>query len=601
MSLLRHLSHGRRRGAPVVMAILLLCIAGAGAIPVSCDVQRSSHILIIHSYGPDMDWVGAVTEGLLQVFPEDDPDTVIYTEYMDGKLISDHLHYEHLAAVYGHKYASIPIDLILVSDDDAYAFIREYGDELFPGVPVIFFGVGGYDPAHRDEMLNMTGVVERTRVGPTVDLITTLQPDVQEIYVVNDPGSTSGRFFAAELAAKSEAYNDTISFRSPGEDRISVICQDLRNLTPGTAVLLMDFNRDSDGRIYRDREIASIVSAWSPVPVYGISDTFLGHGVIGGYFTDTTSQAAYAAGMGREILNGTPAGDIPVSAPPEAQVVVDYVEMQNHALPFALLPEGSQMVNQPDKRIVLSGWMLATIIAGGGALALVVVVLVCSNQRIRNAKDDLDASNQKLKTLFSITRHDVNNQVMAAAGFIELLSDDVADPKVQPFINNIRKALRNIEEQIAFARDYEKAGVSHPVWQNPAHIAEQIAVRQHAVSVDVALFGIEIYADPMLEKVFANLFENTARHGKHATHVQVSVIPRGDVQVIVVEDNGAGVPDKKKQLIFERGYGEHTGYGLFLASEILAVTGLSITENGVYGTGARFEITVPKGRWRRTR
>ena len=139
-----------------------------------------------------MDWVGAVKVGLVSVFPEDDPGTVIYTEYMDGKILSDSLHYENIAAVYRHKYAAIPVDLIFVSDDDAYSFIRMYGSELFPGVPVVFFGVSGYAPAHREGMPNLTGVIEETHVDPTVDLITTLQPGVEEVYVVNDPGTTTG-------------------------------------------------------------------------------------------------------------------------------------------------------------------------------------------------------------------------------------------------------------------------------------------------------------------------------------------------------------------------------------------------------------------------
>ena len=590
-----------KKGMYVILMTFLLCISGVSATPGLCDLQGSNHILIIHSYGPDMDWVGAVTDGLVKVFPEDDPDTVIYTEYMDGKIISDNLHYENLAALYRHKYASIPIDLIFVSDDDAYSFIRQYGEELFPGVPIVFFGVSRYAPEHREDMPYMTGVVERTRVGPTVDLIEKLQPGVREIYVVNDPGTTTGRIFAEELTEKAVAYNGTISFRAPGEIHMTTLCHDLQNLTPDTAVLLMDFNHDSEGRIYRDSEISGTISAWSPVPVYGISDTFIGNGIVGGVVTGTSDQAAYAAGMGAEILNGTPPVDMPVSGPPESKVVVDYLEMQRYGLPFSLLPEGSEIINQPDERVVLPGWILTVIIVGGGALAVVVLVLVQSNRRIKKAKQDLRASNNKLKTLFSITRHDVNNQVMAASGFLELLSDDVTDPDVQPLFDNIRNSLVNIEEQINFARDYEKAGISEPIWQNPVAIAEMAGARQHGVSVDVNLPGIEIFADPMLEKVFANLFGNTVRHGDHATRVEVTATLRGDAQVIVVEDNGAGVPDGKKNHIFKRGYGANTGYGLFLASEILAVTGLTITERGIYGSGARFEITVPKGCWRTAR
>jgi len=40
--------------------------------------------------------------------------------------------------------------------------------------------------------------------------------------------------------------------------------------------------------------------------------------------------------------------------------------------------------------------------------------------------------------------------------------------------------------------------------------------------------------------------------------------------------------------------------GLYLAAEILGITGITITENGVPGKGARFEIHVPSEDFRLT-
>jgi signal transduction histidine kinase len=68
--------------------------------------------------------------------------------------------------------------------------------------------------------------------------------------------------------------------------------------------------------------------------------------------------------------------------------------------------------------------------------------------------------------------------------------------------------------------------------------------------------------------------------------------------VIRFEDNGNGIPGNKKEKIFQRGYGENTGLGLFLVREILAITGISITETGDAGKGARVDILVPEGNWR---
>jgi signal transduction histidine kinase len=68
--------------------------------------------------------------------------------------------------------------------------------------------------------------------------------------------------------------------------------------------------------------------------------------------------------------------------------------------------------------------------------------------------------------------------------------------------------------------------------------------------------------------------------------------------LIVCEDDGIGIPETAKERIFKREYYRNTGYGLFLAGEILSITGLTIKETGTSGKGARFEIRVPKGAFR---
>jgi len=68
--------------------------------------------------------------------------------------------------------------------------------------------------------------------------------------------------------------------------------------------------------------------------------------------------------------------------------------------------------------------------------------------------------------------------------------------------------------------------------------------------------------------------------------------------MIQCEDDGEGIKAEDKSRLFIRGFGKHTGLGLFLSREILAITGITITETGIPGKGARFEIVVPKGMWR---
>ncbi len=63
---------------------------------------------------------------------------------------------------------------------------------------------------------------------------------------------------------------------------------------------------------------------------------------------------------------------------------------------------------------------------------------------------------------------------------------------------------------------------------------------------------------------------------------------------------GKGSLPQEKQKIFEKGFGSHTGLGLYLVQEILAITGLTIQETGEYGRGARFVIHVPADMFRQS-
>lgn len=95
-----------------------------------------------------------------------------------------------------------------------------------------------------------------------------------------------------------------------------------------------------------------------------------------------------------------------------------------------------------------------------------------------------------------------------------------------------------------------------------------------------------------------NLVENSIRYGKYVTKTDIRSVGTPEGLVLVIGDNGIGVPENEKERILLREYFKNTGFGLFLGREALAVTNLSISETGAPGTGARFEIVVPRGTYR---
>ncbi|MCX6684797.1 MAG: PAS domain-containing sensor histidine kinase [Methanoregula sp.] len=208
----------------------------------------------------------------------------------------------------------------------------------------------------------------------------------------------------------------------------------------------------------------------------------------------------------------------------------------------------------------------------------------------------LQLANRKLSTLSSITRHDILNQITAIGMYLSLAEEMVTDPALLEHLKKIEQTSQMIQKQIQFARDYQDIGVNVPQWQNVAiTISNAIAgFDLGGIRVEKDLGNLEIFADLLLEKVFFNLVDNVVRHGKSATVIRFSAQETGEGVTIFCKDDGVGVPESVKEGIFKREYYRNTGYGLYLAAEILSITGLSIGETGEAGTGAQFEIRVPK-------
>jgi len=212
----------------------------------------------------------------------------------------------------------------------------------------------------------------------------------------------------------------------------------------------------------------------------------------------------------------------------------------------------------------------------------------------------LQLANRKLNTLSSITRHDILNQITAIVMYVSLAEELVQDPAILSYLKKIEQTTEMIQKQIRFARDYEELGISSPRWHTiDATIGKAITgLDPGNARVEKEVEGLEVYADMLLEKVFYNLVDNAIRHGQKVTKIRFSSRENDKGLTISCEDDGIGVPESMKEGIFKREYYRNTGYGLFLASEILSITGLTISETGEPGSGARFEIRVPKGTYR---
>jgi PAS domain S-box-containing protein len=224
----------------------------------------------------------------------------------------------------------------------------------------------------------------------------------------------------------------------------------------------------------------------------------------------------------------------------------------------------------------------------GGLLGIVVDI----TDR-KKAEDTLAATNRKLQLLSSITRHDILNKITVILAHIRLAKKKYDNPDVVLTLNKLESATKEIRSHIEFSRIYQDLGSHEPRWQALDEMLRRIQVPE-GITFTTKDTGFDIYADPLLEKVFYNLMDNSNRHGGNVSAIRLSSAIRSGGLAVIWEDNGVGIPAEEKEQIFLRGYGKQTGLGLFLCREILAISGITITETGTEGKGARFEILIPE-------
>ncbi|MDD1702417.1 MAG: PAS domain S-box protein [Methanoregula sp.] len=219
----------------------------------------------------------------------------------------------------------------------------------------------------------------------------------------------------------------------------------------------------------------------------------------------------------------------------------------------------------------------------------------------KRSEEALRQANKKLNLLSSINRHDIKNQLLTLDGFVALLHKKIPDPLYQEYFTRISTASSQIAHLINFTKEYEQIGVQAPTWQDVRILVENAG--RDSVLGQISFINdlpatLEVFADPLIAKVFFNMADNAVRHGGKITTIRFSCEKRDGDRIIVCEDNGDGVAVDEKEKIFDLGYGKNTGFGLAISREILDITGITIKETGEAGRGARFEMTIPNGGYR---
>ncbi|MDD1771977.1 MAG: ATP-binding protein [Methanomassiliicoccales archaeon] len=225
------------------------------------------------------------------------------------------------------------------------------------------------------------------------------------------------------------------------------------------------------------------------------------------------------------------------------------------------------------------------------------VMIIHDITDIKNASNRMARTLKKMSIMNRISRYDLANEVMAMSECLTIMEKESSIPEVR--FSKFKEILNAMDAQISFMKDYQELGERDPRWLDVDYSFSSVAASFGLLGVEVrSAVKVEILADPMLDKVFFNLLENSLSHGGHVTRIDLTQRYVGDDLLLVYTDDGNGIPAHEKLLLFHNSFGGSHMYGFFLIREILDMTGIRVSEEGKEGKGVTFKILVPKGRFR---
>jgi uncharacterized protein YjbI with pentapeptide repeats/basic membrane lipoprotein Med (substrate-binding protein (PBP1-ABC) superfamily) len=353
----------------MIIGILMVAILVTNSY--ATEEKSPKQILILASYNPGLRWtdsIGSEIENQLSIYY---PTAQFFFEYMDTKKQApNEARLDELKKLYQSKYKDSHFDVIICSDDDAFQFLLNNRDELFPGTPVVFCGVNFFE----DDMLSgkkgFTGVVEAFDLPNTISLMLKLHPETNQIVIVNDR-TTTGKANREVMNQTLPNFSNNISFAVWDNMTVEELQKNASALQDGSLILLLNYNRDREGKTLTHEESAWTLRSASSVPIYGTRDVYMGFGVLGGMITAGPVQGSLAADLALRILLGEPADKIPVIKTPPNYYMFDMLELRRFNISLSRLPSDSIFVNQPlHPRVDLSDKNLSGLDLSGSDLVL---------------------------------------------------------------------------------------------------------------------------------------------------------------------------------------------------------------------------------------
>ncbi len=215
-----------------------------------------------------------------------------------------------------------------------------------------------------------------------------------------------------------------------------------------------------------------------------------------------------------------------------------------------------------------------------------------------------EEAEEREQFLHTLLRHDVRNKIQLILGYKELLEEIDLPEEAEEYILKGRRGVEEaleIIEKVSNLREAQEEEIKEISIANAIHEAIDQAepmAEEKGIEIKEECPGeSEVMAGSLLSRIFSNIIENSLQHSQ-GTMIKISGKETEEEIICIIEDDGVGISEGKKNEIFDKGYTTDeergTGLGLFLVKTLVDIYEGRIKVKDSDLGGARFEVILRK-------
>ena len=200
------------------------------------------------------------------------------------------------------------LDLVVTVGGPAARFALNYRPRLFPATPMVFAAL---DQRHlRGATLGTNDAVVGISVDPAqiLENILHVLPITTNVAVVLG-SSPLEKFWLGEMHHQLEPFTNRVTFNWLTELSFAELQKRAATLPPRSAIFYAFFTADAAGVPYVEESALRRLHEVANAPAFGVFDTQLGHGIVGGRLICVEESSRKAAQAAVSILQGQPPGE----------------------------------------------------------------------------------------------------------------------------------------------------------------------------------------------------------------------------------------------------------------------------------------------------